>query len=40
MKKLLTLMLASLLLFAAQANDEKKYAEFAEQLKQQVWSTP
>ena len=40
MKRLLTLMLASLLLIAAQANDEKKYAEFAEQLKQQVWSTP
>ena len=39
MKKLLTVMLALLLLFTAQANDEKKYAEFAEQLKQQVWST-
>ncbi|MBR6490605.1 MAG: DUF3857 domain-containing protein [Muribaculaceae bacterium] len=39
MKRLLTTLLALVLLFAAQANDEKEYSKFAEELKQQIWSS-
>ena len=38
MKQLSTLLLALLVLFTAQADDEKEYAKYAEQVKQLVWS--